>query len=175
MGVHILKTLNDDFYDLNNLNGQCFHVPPEYEKYAVSRSNSYKHGKFRHLKHKHHHHHHHHHHKHHIGECDFESGDFFLLNNQTVREALHIPFTVKEKFWETCTPDTTLFYNSMPAGSFYLYKDLLKEDLKIWIYSGDVDDNVPITGTLAWINKLKDQNLLTVKEPMRAWYIPGEV
>jgi len=47
-------------------------------------------------------------------------------------------------------------YNENRNGSFFIYPKLLNLGLRIWIYSGDVDANVPITGTLKWLHKLKE-------------------
>lgn len=41
------------------------------------------------------------------------------------------------------------------------------------MYSGDVDANVPIVGTLNWINRLKENEGWPVMEPWREWWIPG--
>lgn len=49
----------------------------------------------------------------------------------------------------------------------------LQSGLKIWIYSGDVDSNVPITGTITWIKKLKKEEKLKETEKWRAWFVPG--
>ena len=40
-------------------------------------------------------------------------------------------------------------------ASYWLYPSLLKEKLKIWIFSGDVDADVPIPGTIKWLMRLK--------------------
>lgn len=42
------------------------------------------------------------------------------------------------------------------SASEWIYPILIKENIKVMIYSGDVDANVPITGTVRWINLLKD-------------------
>jgi hypothetical protein len=42
-----------------------------------------------------------------------------------------------------------------PNASYWLYPILIKEKLRIWIYSGDVDANLPITGTVNWIVRLR--------------------
>lgn len=73
------------------------------------------------------------------------------MNNDTVREALHVDVKVSDLFWTTCTSDTYI-YTDTPDGSYHLYPNLIKNNLKIWIYSGDVDGNVPIPGTLNWIS-----------------------
>ena len=73
-----------------------------------------------------------------------------------MRAALHIDETVSDLLWESCTNDQIYEYTEFPEGSYYLYPNLLKSGLKIWIYSGDVDANVPITGTLTWITQLKE-------------------
>lgn len=39
----------------------------------------------------------------------------------------------------------------------------------MWIYSGDVDSNVPITGTLKWIQMLG----LKESEKWRPWFVEG--
>lgn len=56
-----------------------------------------------------------------------------------------------------------MFENS----SYWLYPILIKEGLRIWHYSGDVDADVPITGTLKWIDRLREDFGLPVIEPWR--------
>ena len=41
-------------------------------------------------------------------------------------------------------------------ASSWIYPILYKEQLRVWIYSGDIDANVPIIGTLKWINKMRE-------------------
>lgn len=43
----------------------------------------------------------------------------------------------------------------------------------MWVFSGDVDADVPITGTVHWLEKLRDEISLPVMEPWREWWIPG--
>lgn len=52
-------------------------------------------------------------------------------------------------------------------ASYWIYPLLIKENLRVWIYEGDVDCSVPITGTLMWITKLKEEFGLPVIEPWR--------
>ncbi len=44
---------------------------------------------------------------------------------------------------------------------------MLKEGIRIWVYSGDVDADVPITGTLQWINRFREEHGLTIQDPWR--------
>jgi len=37
-------------------------------------------------------------------------------------------------------------------GSYYLYPTLIEKGYRIWVYSGDTDGAVPITGTIYWLN-----------------------
>ena len=46
--------------------------------------------------------------------------------------------------------------------------------MRIWIYSGDVDANVPITGTIKWLHKLKAEQELSEVEEWRPWFVVGE-
>ena len=64
-------------------------------------------------------------------------------------------------------------YKMNSNASYWLYPILIKAGLRVWIYSGDIDANVPITGTLRWIQLMKDVNGLPVVEPWREWWAPG--
>jgi len=44
---------------------------------------------------------------------------------------------------------------------------MIKEGLRVWVYSGDVDADVPITGTLTWINMFREEQGLPIVEPWR--------
>lgn len=52
-------------------------------------------------------------------------------------------------------------------ASYWIYPIMMKEKIRIWIYSGDVDADVPITGTLRWIEKFREEQGLPIIEPWR--------
>ena len=54
-----------------------------------------------------------------------------------------------------CSDKVAESYTMFPNASFWLYPILIKEKLRIWVYSGDVDANLPITGTVNWIVRLR--------------------
>lgn len=49
----------------------------------------------------------------------------------------------------------------------------MKAGYRIWVYSGDVDADVPITGTLNWLQKLRDQFHVKINRPWREWWVRG--
>lgn len=56
-----------------------------------------------------------------------------------------------------CSTLIAVLYSRSTTGSYYLYPDLISAGLRIWIYSGDVDAAVPLSGTLYWIEKLNKE------------------
>ena len=58
-------------------------------------------------------------------------------------------------------------------ASYWIYPHLMKEQLRIWVYSGDVDADVPTGGTLHWLEKFRQEFEIPVMEPWREWWIPG--
>jgi len=64
-------------------------------------------------------------------------------------------------------------YIMFANASEWIYPELIKAGLRIMIYSGDVDADVPITGTLKWIDRLKEEAGLPVLEPWREWWVHG--
>lgn len=41
------------------------------------------------------------------------------------------------------------------------------------MFSGDVDADVPITGTLKWLDRLREEEGLPIMTPWREWWVPG--
>jgi serine carboxypeptidase-like clade 2 len=62
-------------------------------------------------------------------------------------EILH----VENKKFQTCNEEVAAKYVKAADQSYPLYKELIKQKLRIWVASGDHDADVPITGTLNWI------------------------
>lgn len=52
-------------------------------------------------------------------------------------------------------------------ASYWIYPILMKEQLRVWVYSGDVDADVPTPGTIHWLFKLREEHGLPVEEPWR--------
>ena len=75
--------------------------------------------------------------------------------------------------WDICNDDVADKYIENENASLPLYPGLIKSGIRIWIYSGDVDANVPIVGTLRWLHLFKDLQGLFVLEPWREWWVPG--
>ncbi len=44
-----------------------------------------------------------------------------------------------------------------PNSSYWIYPLLMKEKLRVWVYSGDVDSSVPITGTMKWMIRMREE------------------
>ncbi|XP_020113586.1 uncharacterized protein LOC109727809 [Ananas comosus] len=86
------------------------------------------------------------------------------LNAPAVQKALHAVPTD----WGECVdfPWVDAPYSTVPT-----IKQLTQSGLRVWLYSGDVDDVVPITATRY---SVKDLNL-PIKTPWRAWYTKYEV
>jgi serine carboxypeptidase-like clade II len=60
-------------------------------------------------------------------------------------------------------------FGRMNASYFY-YPSLVASGIRIWIYSGDTDAAVPITGTTTWLQMRKDQLKKNEVTPWRAWF-----
>jgi serine carboxypeptidase-like clade 2 len=64
-------------------------------------------------------------------------------------------------------------YKMFANASYWLYPIMMKEKIRIWVYSGDVDADVPITGTLRWLDMLREEQGLPIVDPWREWWVPG--
>ena len=84
------------------------------------------------------------------------------FNRKDVQSALHV--TAKST-WYVCSGVVSNRYIILPEGSIWTYPTLIKEGIRILIYSGDTDVVVPYNGNQAWIKDLK----LEVEEPWRQW------
>lgn len=88
------------------------------------------------------------------------------LNRRDVQHALHVP-TADRPFPHYTVCSDQLRYNRSDVFVSMLptYRKLLKSDLKMLVFSGDIDGIVPLVGTRRWINSLG----LDMKEPWRPY------
>lgn len=61
------------------------------------------------------------------------------------------------KLWSMCNNRISMFYSRSKIGSLHLYPELVANNLKIWVFSGNTDAAVPTAGTLYWFNKLVNE------------------
>ncbi|CAK92190.1 unnamed protein product (macronuclear) [Paramecium tetraurelia] len=106
-----------------------------------------------------------------IPACADIQGLYHHLRSNQVRDLLHIKAESAE--WEVCSKKF-VDYQENPKGSYYLYEEILKHQIKVLIYSGDVDGVVPVTGTMYWLNKLQKELSLLTLNPWRPWFVPGK-
>jgi len=90
------------------------------------------------------------------------------MNSKDVREALNIPDEVGG--WNPCVIPITWKYHLQAEGSFWIY-NVLKNQYKILVFSGDTDGAVPTYGTERWIEALN----WDVKEAWKPWLIDWQV
>jgi serine carboxypeptidase-like clade 2 len=97
-------------------------------------------------------------------------GMYNWLNEPVIKAELHVNAS---KHWANCNGEVSSRYQKNPEQSYPLYKQLIKEKLRIWVVSGDHDADVPITGTLTWLEQLREEANLAVEYPWNEWWIKG--
>ncbi|KAL2485527.1 Serine carboxypeptidase-like 40 [Abeliophyllum distichum] len=88
----------------------------------------------------------------------------YYLNNADVQSALH----TKPTIWTGCR---SYNWTDSPDTILPVIKDLIENGLRVWIYSGDIDANVPVTSSRYSISSLK----LPIQTAWRPWYLDNEV
>ena len=58
--------------------------------------------------------------------------------------------------FDECSDEVAKDYVMFENASYWIYPILLKEELRVWVYSGDVDADVPTPGTIHWLEKLRE-------------------
>lgn len=96
--------------------------------------------------------------------CDDGGDASGYYNRPDVKKALHVKESIT---WKDCS---NLSYDQSKKGSIWVYPKLFKNQIKVWIYSGDTDGVVPYNGSRDWIINL---NLQVVK-PERVWNIDND-
>ncbi|MQL94371.1 hypothetical protein Taro_027022 [Colocasia esculenta] len=94
---------------------------------------------------------------------------YAYLNDPEVQKALHANVTKRPNPWDHCF-DLPRWLDS-PDTVLPLLKDFMQNGLRVWVYSGDIDGRVPVTGSRYSVRELN----LTVKTPWQAWIAAGEV
>ena len=84
------------------------------------------------------------------------------FNREDVQAALHVQ---AKRQWLVCSDDVSSRYEIQDKGSIWTYPTLLKEGIRILVYSGDTDAIVPFNGNQAWIKNMK----LEIEKPWRQW------
>ncbi|XP_068658232.1 serine carboxypeptidase II-3-like [Aristolochia californica] len=105
---------------------------------------------------------------------DFDPcSDYYIenyLNLPQVQKALHANVTKLDHPWSPCSIVID-DWNDSPSSTLPLLKELIKNGIRVWVYSGDTDGRVPITSTRYSLGVLK----LAVKKPWAPWSVNGEV
>jgi len=86
------------------------------------------------------------------------------MNLPAVQQALH----ARPRLWSECSNSVNYNFTDLEVSVIPIYQYLFVNhpELKILVYSGDVDAIVPYWGTKLWIDSLK-RPIIT---PWRAWY-----
>eukprot|EP00250_Pteridium_aquilinum_P019285 c24378_g1_i1 orf=629-2071(-) len=100
----------------------------------------------------------------------------FYLNLPEVQEALHANTTHLEYNWSLCSHSSLNYSNADQNIDMKPYlEDILNHGVRLWVYSGDLDTVIPLTGTRSIVNELAAKMNLKKTDSYRAWYIKGQV
>ncbi|XP_068641251.1 serine carboxypeptidase 1-like [Aristolochia californica] len=90
------------------------------------------------------------------------------LNLPEVQKALHANVTGLPRPWDNCAG---LPWNDQPTTVIPVIQKLMASEIRVWIYSGDVDGVIPVTATKLSIKKINP----LVKIAWYPWYSEKEV
>ncbi|KAG9149182.1 hypothetical protein Leryth_003174 [Lithospermum erythrorhizon] len=97
---------------------------------------------------------------------------FSYLNNREVQKSLHVNVTGQlPGTWMVCNYDMLVSWKDRHHTVLPTIMNLLSSGIRVWLYSGDTDLQVPVTSTRYAIKKLG----VTLKTPWTHWDSQGEV
>ncbi|MED6119288.1 Serine carboxypeptidase-like 40 [Stylosanthes scabra] len=92
------------------------------------------------------------------------------MNREDVQQALHANVTKLKYSWELCS-EVIGGWNDAPTTVLPLLHEFLNNNLRVWVFSGDVDGRVPVTSTKYSIKKMN----LTTQTKWHPWFAYGDV
>ncbi|KAJ7518690.1 hypothetical protein O6H91_20G003600 [Diphasiastrum complanatum] len=97
------------------------------------------------------------------------------FNLPEVQKSLHANTTGLPYYWTMC--DGPVQYNNIDGSMniIPIIGKILKAGIRVWVFSGDQDSVVPLTGTRSQINKLAKSLDLGTTLSYRAWYAQAQV
>lgn len=101
--------------------------------------------------------------------CEDMYGIYHFFNQPTIQVQFHLE---PQKF-EPCSDEVGDNYKMFENASYWLYPILMKEGLRVWVTEGDLDNSVPITGTIRWLTRLRDEFGIPILDQWREWWVPG--
>ncbi|XP_052161558.1 serine carboxypeptidase II-3-like [Oryza glaberrima] len=87
------------------------------------------------------------------------------LNNPDVQKALHANITRLDHPWSACSGVLRRWVDST-STVLPIIRELLKNNIRVWVYSGDTDGRVPVTSSRYSVNQLN----LPVAAKWRPWF-----
>ncbi|KAL6657451.1 hypothetical protein ACP70R_005231 [Stipagrostis hirtigluma subsp. patula] len=87
------------------------------------------------------------------------------LNDPDVQKALHANVTRLDHPWSACSDVLTRWTDSADTV-LPIIQELLKNSIRVWVYSGDTDGRVPVTSSRYSVNQLQ----LPVAAKWRPWF-----
>ncbi|XP_057982228.1 serine carboxypeptidase-like 45 [Malania oleifera] len=99
---------------------------------------------------------------------------FRYLNRKDVQKALHAQL-VGVNYWNICSSVVHYEYKDFEIPTLDLVGTLLKNDIKVLIYSGDQDAVIPLLGTRSLVEKLANELGLEITVPYRNWFNGDQV
>ncbi|KAI3525873.1 hypothetical protein L1887_05002 [Cichorium endivia] len=96
------------------------------------------------------------------------------LNRKDVQTALHARLVDVDK-WAPCTEMIKYDLYGLEVPMSPLLAFLLKSGIRVFIYSGDQDSVLPLTGTRVVINRLAKELGLKTTQPYSAWFNDNQV
>ncbi|XP_054803617.1 serine carboxypeptidase-like 46 isoform X2 [Prosopis cineraria] len=91
------------------------------------------------------------------------------LNRKEVQEALHAKL-VGVIDWSVCSEVLAYDYHNLEKPTVPILGELVESGIQVFVYSGDQDSVIPLTGTRSMVNKLAKELGLNTTVPYRAWF-----
>ncbi|KAL6560472.1 hypothetical protein OROGR_004031 [Orobanche gracilis] len=96
---------------------------------------------------------------------------YAYLNMREVQKALHAKVTKIPYKWQFCNDAVFNKWQDSPSTVLPLLREIMTRGLRVWLYSGDIDGNVPVTSTQQTMKLMA----LPIKISWYPWYIFEEV